>query len=780
MVVNAVCFIVGICCLVNLGVLPGNLSLAVLTLVTVAVARKSTPVLFLALGFVVASLSASSTYSKSIPAEFLNKEVLITGSVAGLPQDNGIRLRFLLTIDSVTDIESSNTVQLDRALVRLNWYGRSPPLKTADKIQLRVKLKRPSGFMNPGGFDYEKWLFQQRIVATGYVRNKNADGIAINDTESDFSLATQSQRIRGWLQHRLLRATQGLPNSGLILALAVGDRSGIDRQQWDRFIATGTNHLLAISGLHITLVAGFAGLVARAGWAKFACLQQVSKNNFALFVAATAALCYAAMAGFSLPTQRALIMFGVLVLLVLLRRHQQRQSAMATALIVVALVNPLAVMSVGFWMSFAAVAILFLVFSFVPQTDWRSRLVTIIRGHVMITIGLYPLTLLVFEKASIIAPLANFVAVPVVGMVLTPLVFAGSMVAFVSVTGAAWIFMPVDWVLSIVDWFFALLSQLPMAIVHFGGLSNGVVALTLVAAITALLPIKKNLRWIAVVLVLPLTFSESRSPAAGAYRVTFLDVGQGTAVVVQTKNHTLVYDTGPQFSASFNAADAVIIPFLRSQRISTVDVLIVSHGDNDHSGGADELVAGINVQVALASAPLEQLPEAYDCRSGQQWRWDNVSFRILHPQGSDQGSENDLSCVLLISTKGGKHTLLPGDIEQKGESRLLEQNLPLIDVLMAPHHGSNTSSGVAFVGATLPDYVVYTTGFANRYGFPKKAVSDRYQFVGTKEFNTATSGAVSFEVTDAQPIAVREYRYEASGFWGRHNHPLSGGTATLN
>lgn len=779
MVVNAVCFIVGICCLVSLDVLPGTTSLVLLSFVTIALARKTPPVLFVVFGFVTASLHASNTLSNSIPAEFLDKEVRVTGSVTGLPQDNGARLRFLLSIDTVAGIESSITHPVGGALVRLNWYGGSPSLKPADRLELRVKLKLPNGFMNPGGFDYEKWLFQQRIVATGYVRNKSPTDIFIENSDTGFSIAMQLERARGWLQHRLIRATQGLPNSGLILALAVGDRGSIDSQQWDRFIATGTNHLLAISGLHITLVAGFAGFVARACWAHWVPLQKVSKSNFALFAAAIAALCYAAMAGFSLPTQRALIMFGVLVALVLLRRHQQRQSALATALVVVCLVNPLAVMSAGFWMSFTAVAILFLVFSFVPQTDWRNRMTTVIRGHVLITIGLYPLTLLIFEKASIIAPLANFIAVPVVGMVLTPVVFVASLVALVSIKVAGIVLIPVDWVLSAIDWFFGMLSRLPLAMVHFGGLSISVILLTLAAAILSLLPIKNSLRWLAVILVLPLVFRETLSPSHGAYRVTFLDVGQGTAVVVQTENHTLVYDTGPQFSASFNAADAVIIPYLRSQRVATVDALIVSHGDRDHSGGADELVAGIDVQVAMASAPLPQLPGAYACRKGQRWHWDDVTFQILHPHELSQGSENDLSCVLLISTAGGKHTLLPGDIEKNGETRLLEQQLPLIDVLMAPHHGSNTSSGVAFVGATLPKNVVYTTGFANRYRLPKDAVSNRYKLVGAHEFNTAETGAITFDLTDGQPVAVTEYRQEASGFWGRHNHPVSRGTATL-
>ncbi len=764
MVVNAVSFIAGISALLYLNNLPST-GLVLLFAVPLAfLVRKYSALVFLLAGFVVAAIQANSVLAKQIPADYLHREIQVTGVVTGLPEHNGERLRFLLRLSSLSQVESESPVDAQDALVRLAWYANAPVLVPGDQLRLLVKIKPPNGFMNPGGFDYEKWLFQQRIVATGYVRTKGVAGVFIERGQRSLSWF-EDARYR--LRSRLLLATEGLPNQGLILALAVGDRSGIDRDQWDRFIATGTNHLLAISGLHISLVAGFFGFAARACWGHIYRLQHIPKNTWALYMSALAAFCYAAMAGFSVPTQRALIMFCVLVGLVLLRRHQQRQTALAIALMAVCLVNPLSVMSAGFWMSFSAVAILFLVFSFVPQTDWRSRALSVLRGHLLITIGLYPLTLFVFEKVSVVAPLANFFAVPLVGMVITPMVFICSMIALVSTAMASMLLQLVDRLLFMVDWLLSGVSRLPLAMLHLGELSTAAMLFVVSAAAVLLLPLPNSLRWLAPVLMLAIVFNDSSIPDHGDYRVAFLDVGQGTSVVVRTRKHTLVYDTGPKFSASFNAADAVIIPYLRAQRIAVVDRLIVSHADRDHSGGAKALLRGVEVSDAMVSAQILDLPGAGFCRAGQNWQWDGVDFRLLYPADEHQGSENDLSCVLLISSAGGSRTLLPGDIEAAGEQRLLRAGVPEVDILMAPHHGSLTSSGQAFVDATAAANVVYTTGFANRYKFPRAQVTGRYKAIGAREFNTATSGAITFHVRDGKDLLIDEYRQTASGFWGR-------------
>lgn len=773
-VVNVVCFVAGIAGLVSADNIPAWPVLIVLCLLAIVVAGKYPPLFCLLAGFVYASLFAGYILSKRLPEELLNTEVIAQGTVSGLPAHNGTRLRFLFKLESVASSALAHEYDARGAIVRLNWYRDAPQITPGQQLQLLVKLRTPSGFMNPGGFDYEKWLFQQRIAATGYVRSKSGDFVVLRETGS--WLYTR----RAWLSNRITQATNGLTYQSVILALAVGDRSGIDSQLWDRFIATGTNHLLAISGLHISLVAGCIGLIARFVWRYMTNRVVFSRTAWSLVWAAMAAFCYAAMAGFSVPTQRAMVMFFVLSCLVLLRRHQARQGALAVALLVVCVLNPLAVMSAGFWMSFAAVAILFVVFSFTPQPGVRARAISVIRGHTLITIGLYPLTLLVFQQVSLVAPLANFICVPLLGMVATPLVFLSSMLVVLSVDAAAVVFQLVDKLLAVAVWLIDQFSLLPAAMLHTGSLPAVVILIAIVAAGLLLLPVKPGLRWLAAVLTVPFIFVAPNAPDPGDYEVTFLDVGQGTAVVVRTANHTLLYDTGAQFSATFSAADSVILPFFKASRIDRLDQLMISHADRDHSGGVEEVLASMDVVAARVSAPLPQLPQAKLCRAGEQWLWDDVKFQILHPRDKHTGSENDLSCVLLISSSGERHTLLTGDIEAYGEQRLLESGIPSVELLLVPHHGSNTSSTSGFVSLASPRYAVHTTGFNNRFGFPKEKVVERYQLIGAQQYSTANSGAITFNISDQSDTRVRQYRLGHSGFWARQVDDVFPEPATLN
>lgn len=712
-------------------------------------------------GFLLAAFHAQQVFDKQPAQQWLNRDVVITGTVVGLPEHNAKRLRFKLRGETYTDIDTGASQDASGALLRLSWYQNPPALSAGERLRLVVKLRAPNGFMNPGGFDYEKWLFQNRIVATGYVREaESAERMGVAQ-----SPAMWLQRGRLWLKQRLLTATEHRQHGALIMALAIGDRSAIDQQQWQRFIDTGTNHLLAISGLHISLVGAFAGLLAATVWRFSTLVQIIPRAPFILCSSAFAALCYAGLAGFSVPTQRALLMFSTLAVLSIVARHQPRHSALALALLVVCLLNPLVVLSAGFWMSFAAVAILFVVYSFIPRAAFRDRVSAVLRGHLLITIGMYPLGLLFFGQMSLVAPLANFIAVPVVGMLLTPIIFCASLVAMINTAMAALLFVPVDWILQMVDWYLGVQSRWEFALVQLGVINSGVLLLSVAIAVVTLLPLLPRIRWLGGVLLLPLFWSAADAPSTGDYSVTFLDVGQGTAVVVQTRHHTLVYDTGPQFSASFNAADAVILPYLQSQGISKVDHLIVSHSDRDHIGGAAELVQGIRVDKVSVSEASDELPGAGNCTTGMTWQWDAVSFEILHPSATDTGSENDRSCVLLVSTANAKHTLLAGDVESAGENKLLQRGLPAVELLLAPHHGSNTSSTALFVHVTRPRHVVHTVGYQNRYSFPHKKVVQRYY--DSQQYQTAESGATSFLISDHKDTQVSEYRRDNPHLWSR-------------
>lgn len=773
--VHSVVFVVSLCCVAFLPELPAPphlLLLLVLLSLAVGICKHKAPRLIMPLlvfvsGFVYTSCYASYQLSLRLPDHLLGVETELIGTVVGLPFHNGKRLRFLCKIDYLRPLES-DTASIQRGTLRLNWYGQdAPDLQAGNKIKIVVKLKPPNGFMNPGGFDNERWLLQKKIVATGYVRGKSFD---VKQSVVSNRL-TPVAALRNKIQRQLLLAGEGLQSQGIVLALAVGDRSGISREQWGNFIATGTNHLLAISGLHISLVAGFIALLVTNLWRYTGFASKATRQNSALIAALAAATCYAAMAGFTVPTMRALIMFAVLACLTLTRRHQRRLHSLSVALIVVCLCDPLTVLTPGFWMSFAAVAVLYIVFSDAERAGQLTTFKRVLRGHVLITIGLYPLTLLFFQQASLVSPLANLIVTPLVGMLVTPLVFTSALLALLSVPLASVLLAGVDVLLALTQWLLALFASWPAALMKVSGISTLALGLVCIGALLTLVPVPMSWRLIAFVLPLPLFYPYGASIPKGDYRVTFLDVGQGTSVVVSTAHHVLVYDTGDQFSGQFSAADAVVVPYLRSKNVKRLDKLIVSHADRDHSGGADELLDSFDVAELMLSAPLPQQPSVsfVKCFAGMSWVWDQVEFRILHPQPESLGSENDQSCVLQISTPDGLRTILTGDIEASGEGQLINKNqLEAVEVLLAPHHGSATSSGVRLIRSLQPKYVVYTTGFKNRFGFPKQEVLDRYQAHGANQLNTADSGAIEFLVSDNGPgTLVSEYRTEFRRWWHR-------------
>ena len=749
------------------------------------------PFVFVLIGFVYSWFYTQLLMQQRLPDTVFNRDITIHGRVAGSSERDGRRLRFLFRVTQV-DAATSGTLSADdhlsglRSLVRLNWYGDdSPMLRDGDRLQLVVKLRQPSGFLNPGGFDYEKWLFQNHIMATGYVREADKARASWSHHRSlqQSHLRPSFASIRAWLTERIRLAASGYQQHGVILALAVGDRTDIEPGQWQRFIATGTNHLLAISGLHITLVATAAGLLFRLLWLQSKLLRRFRRQSVVITAALVGAFVYSAMAGFSIPTQRALIMYVVLAVFILAQRHHKRLAALSIALVAVTLWNPLSVLSAGFWMSFCAVAILYLVYSSAPRQGFWQKLSGVLRGHLFITLGLYPATVLLFQQASLVAPVANFVCVPLVGLVITPAVFLSALTSTVSVELAALLLYPVDWLLGVMSAYLGFLATLPLAIVSTGQVSIPILSLVVVAVLLAIMPYRPGVRWLLVPLLLPLIFSRSDNPEAGSYRVTFLDVGQGSAVIVRTANRVLVYDTGAQFSASFNAADAVIIPYLRSHRIDTLDALVVSHSDNDHSGGVDELLEHLHVDKLWHSQPLvtfmDSVPEVDNagCESGIAWHWDDVRFEFLHPPPNFNASDNNLSCVLRITSASGERTLLTGDIEREAEALLLSIAGPA-DILMVPHHGSLTSSSIDFVGATRPKFAVYTVGHNNRFGFPKPEVIQRYHSVGTRQISTSASGASTFLVGNGV-IKVGRYRVDRQKIWNREADDVSAMTATL-
>ncbi len=686
-------------------------------------------------------------------------DLTVIGTVTDLPERRPRTTRFLFDIQRVTAGAAPGQVP---ARVRLSWYGEAPALVPGARWRLQVRLKRPNGYSNPGGLDYEAWLFRHRIRATGYVRHAvAAQRLPPAPARPGEALARARQRLAGELD----AALDGAPHAGILKALAIGVRSGISEADWDTLRRTGTGHLVAISGLHIGLLAGLVFFAVRRLWAALPGLVlRVPAPVAAAWAGLLAGLGYAALAGFSLPTQRALIMIALVMAAVVLRRAPRAGHALASAALGVLILDPLAVLAPGFWLSFGAVAvILYAQAGRLGRGNawWRWG-----RVQWAVALGLLPLLLTLFQAASLVSPLANLVAVPVVSLLVIPPVLAGTaLLPWVPGLAAAALHAAA-WLLAVLWHLLAGLAALPWA--QWTGPAPDSAALVLATAGMALLLAPRGLpgRWLGLCMLLPAAVPQPLRPAPGEAWFTLLDVGQGLSAVVRTAHHTLVYDTGPRFPSGFNAGDAVVVPFLRHAGVGHLDLLLVSHGDMDHRGGAPAVRAAYPAPV-LTSAPRRLRAPTRRCHAGLQWRWDGVRFRVLHPRGA-AARGNNRSCVLRVDA-GADSVLLPGDIEAGAERALLARGAPLrADILVAPHHGSTTSSTPAFVAAVAPQAVVFPVGYRNRYGFPKPSILARYAAQGVERFDSARDGAITYRLGGAPGLDPPErFRRASHRYWNR-------------
>ncbi|NOZ38391.1 MAG: DNA internalization-related competence protein ComEC/Rec2 [Gammaproteobacteria bacterium] len=709
-------------------------------------------------------LQAQLILAHSLPLELEGQDVLIRGRISSLPEQNFRRKRFEFEIESLS--RNGQTFP-SPGRVRLSWYhaGRHENLHAGQYWQLQVRLKRPRGLMNPGGFDYESWLFQHRIRATGYIR-KSHDNHKLTDVGSSCFLLCLREKIRD----QIIRITRTSHSTGLLLALSIGDRSLISTEQWQWLRKTGTSHLVAISGLHIGLVAGLMFLLLNWLW-RFSGLLMLScpAPRAAAWGAMAAALVYAALAGFSIPTQRALIMLSVVMLGIIFNRPLSPGRTLALALLAVLTLDPLAVMSAGFWLSFLAVWVI--VYGLAARVGKPDKWQQWWRSQYWVTLGLMPVLLLFFQQVSLIAPLANVVAIPLVSLLIAPLSLLGSLLLFINPDWAAFLLLAASWLLDRLSDYLSWLAAVPFATWSASVLSLPALLLSLLGMLWLLAPRGIPARWLGGVMLLPVLFARFQLPLQDQARFTLLDVGQGLAAVVQTRHHVLVFDTGARFGASFNMGDAVLIPFLRNQGIQRVDRLILSHADNDHLGGAASLLAQIPVQKILASDPQRArkkgiIQSISACHRGQQWNWDGVAFRLLHPPLTTQLRRNDRSCVLQVEA-GGQRLLLSGDIEKKAERQLVRSygHELQAEILVAPHHGSKTSSTAIFIDSVSPRYVLFPTGYRNRYGFPHPSVLARYRLRKIPYYQSWASGAISFTLGTGEHRQPQLFRHTNGHFW---------------
>lgn len=704
-------------------------------------------------------MRAGLLLNESLDPALEGQDIDIQGWVADLPQQTDRGVGFVFDVQSAR--RDGKPVTTPRH-IKLTAYDDAMQPHAGEQWALRVRLRRPHSFQNPGGFDNEGHLFQQRIRAIGYVRTEHPPQRLVAEASLwRYRLAS----YRESLGTRIATLLSGHPMTGLVTALANGDERAVDSAQWQVLRRTGTAHLVAISGMQVSLVAGMVFFLARWLWSRpgYTVLRLPAPQAGAV-AAVVAGLGYVALAGFSIPTQRALIMLVVILAGTLTRRRVAPSASLAAALFMVLLFDPLSVMASGFWLSFLAVAAILYVAQGSKTVTPIGRLREWSRIQWAVTLGLAPVLLALFQQASLSSPLANLIAIPVIDMIVVPLTLAGVLALALSpLLLAPWLFQAAAGTLTGLWRVLQALADLPHSVWAQHSPLPWTLGAAAVGVLVLLAPRGWPGRWLGAIWLLPMFLARPPPPAEGVVEFALLDVGQGLATVVRTRHHTLVYDTGPRFSPEFDAGRAVVVPYLRQVGVGQVDKLVVSHGDNDHIGGADSLREEIPVTDVLSSVP-QRLAGAEACIAPQEWTWDGVRFALIHP--SDPGlRHNDSSCVLHIQGPYGS-LLLPGDIERGAEAMLVETYAEQLraDVLVAPHHGSKTSSTADFLAQVQPQIVLFPVGYRNRYHHPHPAVLARYEQITGRLYDSPRHGAVEIHF-GPEGMAVSTYRQDHRRYW---------------
>jgi competence protein ComEC len=755
----AIAFLLGHCCIHCLPRLPAwhwSLALLAAALGLAGVGRFKLLAIFLA-GLGWALLNCGSRSAGDLLPALEGRDLLVRGYVASIPTETGADSQFLL---DVAEPRGGVSPRIRLVWYRVNVDGASAP-RAGELWQLVVRLKRRNGFANPGGADHEAQLYREGIGATGYVRDD-----ARNTRLAAPSLRYAVTRARGWISNRIHDAVPGGHMLGVLQGLAVGDTQAMSTEQWRVFAATGTTHLMAISGLHISMVAALAawlgGAIVR--WPS-AQARGWNAMHGQVIAGTAAALAYSALAGLSVPTQRTLLMLAIYFASRWYRRNLTATHALGLSLVGVLLLDPFAPLAPGAWLSFGAVAIILLAVAGRVRRD--GPIAAFVRVQTAVTIGLLPLLLVVFGGVSLLSPLANAIAIPLFTLLVVPAVLLGACVASVWLPAGEWVLaLPVavlQWTWPLLQW----LAERPLALWYFPQPSTPVLCALVAGTLLLVMPGIWPTRLAGALLCLPVILHRIPAPDVGNFELTMLDVGQGLAVVVRTQAHVLVYDAGPAFPTGRDAGELAVLPFLRNRGVRHVDTLVVSHGDLDHRGGVNSVLAAMPVARILAGPSVGPLLQASaPCRRGQRWTWDGVQFEILHPARSGLASDNDSSCVLLVHSSAGS-ALLAGDVEAAAESALVASGLARATTVVVPHHGSLTSSTAPFVAASRPALALVSSGYRNRWGLPRRAIVERWRAAGARLLTTADSGAIEITFVAGRPPFAREYRRSQRRYWHR-------------
>jgi len=765
---------------------------ALALLAVVAMRRPAAGVLLMALvasaalGWGATGWRAGARLAEALAAPLEGVDIELTGVVASLPvrRSDGVRFRF--------EVESARregrAVAVPR-LLALGWYrGREEGSGAADSLdslragqrwRFTVRLRQPHGLANPHGFDYELWLFEQGVRATGSVRSKLPPQWLQDAAGQPVERARQD--VRDALQARLGDTSA----AGVLAALAVGDQASIARDDWAVFRATGVAHLVSISGLHVTMFVWLAGAAIGALWRRSEWLllrwPAVQAGRWGGLAAGVA---YTALAGWGVPAQRTLFMVAAATVLRAGGTRWPWPLVWGAAAVAVVMIDPWALLQPGFWLSFVAVGLLLASGTegaAVPEAlpGWRARwaqaqahLLAGLRTQGIATLGLAPLSLLFFHQLSLVGFLANLVAIPLITLAITPL----------ALLGIVW--APL-WSLAagLMDGLMAgltVLASWPWASWAAAEAPPWAQAAGLLGAAVLVLPLPTRVRMLGLPMLLPLLFPPVAAVPPGHFEVLAADVGQGTAVLVRTAGHALLYDTGPQYSRDSDAGERVLVPLLRAEGVARLDVLMLSHRDTDHVGGAAAVGQAVALGQVMSSledghplrAGLAAAQPHQRCSAGQSWDWDGVHFELLHPRAQDYpaaASEavkpNALSCVLRVSGRA-RSLLLTGDIERPQELRLVQEAGALLgaEVLWVPHHGSRTSSTAEFLAAVQPRVAVAQAGYRNRFGHPAPQVLVRYQQQGIAVLRSDRCGAWRWR-SDAAPDTGLCERSQVLRYW---------------
>lgn len=776
-------FVVGICLLQECAVLPSLewwlVPFALFFLVLVTPFPRPRRFLILAAclsaGFCWAATLAQWRLADRLSAEWEGREVTVTGTILEMPHPADYGTRFLFGVERVATPQATIPHHLS-----LTWYAPKPGWKNADpppvlhageRWRLTLRLKRPHGNANPHGFDYEAWLLERGIRATGYVA---ADPGNRRLEEKNRRLGIGVEVLREAVAERFRHALENRPYGGVLLALAVGEQDAISPNQWKIFARTGVVHLMSISGLHVTMVAGaFSGLVFLL-WRRIPFLVLcLPARRAAVLAGIAAALAYAWLSGLSVPTLRTVWMLGVVALALWLGRTASPSRVLALALLAVVAFDPWAVLAPGFWLSFGAVGLIFLVSAGrVGKPHWLAEWG---RTQWAVTLGLTPMLLALFQQVSLVSPLANAFAIPVVSLVVTPLALIGAVLPWdgLLLLGhqvMAWCMPPLEW-----------LSALPETVWQQHAPPVWTVAAALGGALWLLLPKGFPSRWLGFPAMLPLFLVFPEGPEQGELRLSILDVGQGLAVVAQTANHALLFDAGPRYGEDANGGDRVVIPFLRGEGLSHLTGLIVSHDDIDHFGGAASVLDAVPVEWMASSLPAghflhDRVRRSIPCLAGQEWAWDGVRFSFVHPDPATVASgvsDNERGCVLRMDSPYGS-ALITADIGRSTEEKLVFRSAAGLkaDVLVVPHHGSRFSSSEGFVGEVHPRLAVFSAGYRNHFGHPVPEVVARYRAAGAQILRTDYQGAVTVRFLRGQGMRAATWRETASHYWQESQNHL--------